>query len=103
MRVLVLALAIALQLAPGGSVAAEYTIVVSAMKFGPVPAGLRAGDTVVWRNDDMFRHTATARDGSFDLDLPPGTSASVVAGEPGSIEFFCKFHPGMTGTLVVGP
>jgi plastocyanin len=102
MRALLLALAIIAPLV-SASAAAEYTVVVSKMKFGPVPAELHPGDTIVWQNDDIFRHTATARDGSFDVDLPAKTSATMVVGDPGSIDFFCRFHPGMTGTLVVAP
>lgn len=102
MRPLLLALALLVPLA-SASMAAEYTVVVSDMKFGPVPAELHAGDTIVWQNDDIFRHTATARDGSFNVDLPAKTSATMVVGDPGSVDFFCKFHPGMTGTLVIAP
>jgi plastocyanin len=102
-RTLVLALAVAALLMPSIGAAAEYTIVISAMKFGPVPAELHAGDTIVWQNDDIFRHTATSRDGSFDVDLPAKGSGTMVVGEPGSVDFFCKYHPGMTGTLVIAP
>ena len=41
--------------------AADYTIVIDKMKFGPVPAELHAGDTIIWQNNDIFRHSATAR------------------------------------------
>lgn len=102
MRPLLLALALFVPLA-SASMAAEYTVVVSDMKFGPVPAELHTGDTIVWQNDDIFRHTATARDGSFNVDLPAKASATMVVGAPGSVDFFCKFHPGMTGTLVIAP
>lgn len=78
-----------------------YTVVVDKMKFGAVPAGARVGDTILWVNKDMFRHTATARDGSFNVDLPVGKSAKTILKKPGSIAFYCIFHPGMTGTLVV--
>ncbi|MBN9345301.1 MAG: cupredoxin domain-containing protein [Devosia sp.] len=83
--------------------AADYTIVIDKMKFGPVPAELHAGDTVIWQNNDIFRHSATARDKSFDVDLPAGTEVRMVVGAVGSLDFFCKFHPGMTGTLVIAP
>ena len=83
--------------------AAEYTVVIGKMAFGPVPAELQPGDTIIWQNDDILRHTATARDGSFDIDLPAGASASMVVGEAGEVEFYCRFHPGMKGTLVIGP
>jgi plastocyanin len=85
------------------SLAAEYVIVVDKMKFGPVPAELHAGDTIIWRNDDIFRHSATARDASFDVDLPPKTSVEMIVGVAGSVEFFCKFHPGMKDTLAILP
>ena len=83
--------------------AADYTIVIDKMTFGPAPAELHAGDTIVWQNDDIFRHSATARDKSFDLDLPAKTEVRMVVGAAGSVDFFCKFHPGMTGTLVIAP
>lgn len=81
--------------------AKTYTIVIDKMKFGAVPAGLRVGDTIVWVNRDIFRHSATARDGSFDVDLPPAKSAKMVLGRVGSIAFWCKYHPGMKGQLAV--
>lgn len=89
--------------ATGLAAAAEYTIVIDKMQFGPVPAGLRSGDTIIWQNNDIFRHTATAVDASFDIDLPAHAEATMVVGAAGSLDFFCRFHPGMTGTLVVAP
>ncbi len=83
--------------------AADYTVVLDKMKFGPVPAELHPGDSITWQNHDIFRHTATARDKSFDIDLPPKAEVKMVVGPAGSIDFFCKFHPGMTGTLVISP
>src|SRR3546814_8315313 len=55
-----------------------HKVVIDKMKFGPVPAGIRAGDTILWINRDMFRHTATARDKSFNIDLPAGKSGKTV-------------------------
>jgi len=81
--------------------AKEVPIVIDKMRFGAVPAGLRAGDTIVWINRDIFRHTASARDKSFDVDLPAGKSARTTIGKVGTIAFFCRFHPGMKGQLVV--
>jgi plastocyanin len=85
------------------SFAADYVVVIDKMKFGPVPAELHPGDTITWQNDDIFRHSATARDGSFDVDLPAKTSAKMIVGQSGKVEFYCTLHPGMTGTLVISP
>jgi plastocyanin len=78
-----------------------YTIVIAKMQFGPAPAGLRKGDRILWVNRDIFKHSATARDGSFDVDLPPGAHATIVVRQAGRIPFYCKYHPGMTGVLNV--
>lgn len=78
-----------------------YKIALAQMAFGPVPSGLHVGDTIVWVNKDVFQHTATARDHSFDVDLPPKASKRVLLRRPGTIVFYCRYHPGMTGKLVV--
>jgi plastocyanin len=77
-----------------------HVIVMDKMAFGPMPAGVRAGDIIEWVNHDIFEHSATARDGSFDVDLKPGATARTTASS-GSFPFFCKFHPTMQATLVV--
>lgn len=81
----------------------DHVIAITRMKFGPAPEPLVVGDVIVWHNQDLFRHTATARDGSFDLDLPPGKEAQVTLMTAGEIEVFCRFHPGMKLKLKVSP
>jgi plastocyanin len=85
----------------GPVIAADYVVVLKDMAFGSLPAGLHVGDTIVWRNEDIFRHTATANDKSFDVDLEPGAEGKIELKTAGDIAFFCRFHPGMTGTLAV--
>jgi plastocyanin len=76
---------------------------IDKLAFGRAPAGLHVNDIVEWRNSDIFRHTATATDESFDVDLPPGSRGQVVLRRAGQIEYFCRFHPGMKGRLEVAP
>ena len=91
-------------LSPVPSVRAEeYVVTIDQMEFGDVPAELTVGDVIIWRNNDMFRHTATDRDGSFDVDLSPKAEARLVLESAGSIEFYCRLHSGMVGTLTVSP
>ena len=78
-----------------------HVVVIDKMKFGAVPANLRAGDTIVWVNRDLFKHTATARKGSYNVDLPPRTKAKTLIRSAGAIPFYCISHPGMTGVLKV--
>lgn len=80
-----------------------FVIEVNKLAFGPAPTGLRVNDIVEWRNADIFRHTATANDESFDVDLPPAGGGQVVLKRAGQVEYFCRFHPGMRGRLEVAP
>jgi plastocyanin len=87
----------------GATFAAEYTVVIDKMAYGELPQPLHPGDTIVWQNNDLLRHTVTARDHSFDLNLPAKSSATMTVGVAGTVPFVCKFHPGMTGALVITP
>lgn len=78
-----------------------HTVVMAKMKFGPSPSGLKVGDTIEWVNDDIFRHTATAADGSFDVDLQAGAKGKSEIRQAGTILVRCRFHPGMTMRLTV--
>ena len=98
---LVAAALVLLPASVAGAAPGVHTVVIDKMKFGAVPAGVRSGDTIIWVNRDMFRHTATARDKSFSVDLPPKTSRRTVIKRSGTIAFYCVYHPGMTGTLAV--
>ncbi len=79
---------------------AVHVIVIDKMQYGPMPADVRVGDIIEWINQDIFEHSATARDGSFDIDLQPGASGRITA-KAGMVTLFCKFHPGMSATLAV--
>ncbi len=84
--------------APAAAAPRTYTVVVDKMKFGAVPAHVRAGDVIVWNNRDMFRHSATAK-GAFDVDLPAGKAVRMRVTKTGSFAVFCKYHPGMRTVL----
>ena len=88
---------------PGVAVAAPrtHTVVIDKMKFGAIPTNLRVGDVILWVNKDIFRHTATARDHSFNVDIAPSQTARTVLRRSGAVPFFCTFHPGMKGQLIV--
>ena len=64
-RPLSLAVAAAVLALPPASPAAAapkvHTIVIDKMKFGPVPAGIRSGDTIIWVNRDFLKHRDGAR------------------------------------------
>ena len=78
-----------------------HVVVIDKMKFGAVPARVKVGDTILWENRDMFRHTATAKNGAFNIDLAAGGKGKTVVRKAGDIPFVCKYHPGMRAVLKV--
>lgn len=73
------------------------------MSFGVSPITVHAGDAIEWTNNDFVAHTVTARDGSFDVTIPPGKTGRTIVAKSGKVAFFCRFHPTMTGTIDVAP
>ena len=78
--------------------AATHVVSIAALKYAPVPE-LKVGDVVVFVNNDLFRHTVTASNNSFNLDLMPGTRGALHINSAGKASFYCKYHPGMRGTM----
>src|SRR5438309_9022298 len=78
-----------------------YTVVIDKMKYAPLPTQLHKGDAIIWVNRDFLRHTVTAADHSFNVDLPAGAKGKTVLAKSGNIAFVCRFHPGMRGVLQV--
>lgn len=71
------------------------------MAFKPSRLDVAVGDTVVWTNQDVVPHSATAK-GTWDTGtLSQGQSGSYVAKAAGEFEYVCTLHPGMKGALVV--
>lgn len=62
----------------------------------------KVGDTIEWINKDAFLHTATARDRSFDVSIPPNKTATLAVQKAGEIAYYCRFHSNMMGQLKVG-
>lgn len=86
---------------PAAAAPRTHVIVIDKMKFGPVPETVRAGDRISWVNRDIFRHTATAKQAGFDIDLPPGSTNATTVGRAGTFAVTCRYHPGMRATIKV--
>lgn len=97
-----MALAVLLLLLPPATAAPRtHLVVIDKMKFGVMPKVVRPGDRITWINNDLFRHTATAKDGSFHVDLKPGATSTVIIRKAGAISVVCRYHPGMKAMLKV--
>jgi plastocyanin len=83
--------------------AATIQITMDNLVISPAEASAKVGDTVEWINKDIFAHTATARNGDFDVPMPPNKAVTSVLKKAGSIDYYCRFHPNMKATLIVAP
>jgi plastocyanin len=79
-----------------------HTVVIEGMKFAPEVTEVRAGDSVLWINKDVFPHTVVADAGAFhSREIPTGGSWKMKAGKKGTFAYVCSLHPTMKGTLIV--
>jgi plastocyanin len=78
-------------------------ILMENMAISPAEASAKVDDTVEWINKDVLMHSATARNGDFDVPLPPNKTATMVLKKPGPVDYYCRFHPNMKAALKVAP
>jgi plastocyanin len=83
--------------------AATIQITMENLAISPAESSAKVGDTIEWINKDIFAHTATARNGDWDVTMPPKKTATSVLKKAGTIEYYCRFHPNMKATLIVAP
>lgn len=82
--------------------------------YGPDNANVPLGNSVVWRNDDTFIHTATSGTGTSDPNnakifdtkfVNPAESSDPVklagVSEGDVIDYYCQVHPFMAGKLTI--
>ena len=74
---------------------------ISDLAFSPAEITARVGDTIQWVNGDFVDHTATAKGGEWDVMIVAGKQAEQQLPRAGTIDYFCRFHPGMTGKITV--
>jgi plastocyanin len=100
-RHLILALALGLIAVPAH--AATIQIVMENLVYAPAEVSAKVGDTIEWVNKDVLVHTATARNGDFDVNLPPKKTVTSVLNKAGTVEYYCRFHPNMKAVLKIAP
>jgi plastocyanin len=94
-------LAAAAGLASAADKPGAHTVVMQATSYSPAALTVKRGDTVVWRNDDPFPHTATAAKGFDSKSIPAGGSWTFEPRVAGDYSYTCTFHPNMKATLRV--
>lgn len=81
--------------------AQRHVVALRDFAFEPSQLTVAPGDTVVWVNHDIVPHTATASNDAWDSGTLQDTASwYLVVQAPGRHDYYCRFHPTMTGTLV---
>jgi plastocyanin len=80
----------------------ETAVSIEGFAFGD-PIEVAVGTTVTWTNNDSAPHTVTqSGGGGFQSgSIDQGGTFSFTFEEAGTFEYFCEFHPNMTGTVTV--
>ena len=87
-----------------GAASARAEIVhvrIEKIAYSPQKITAHVGDTVEWVNADIVAHTATARDGRWDIVVPPNDTKRITLKAAGTVDYYCRFHPNMTGQIVI--
>ena len=72
------------------------------MKFAPGRLEVAVGDTVTWTNRDLVPHTVSAGGAGVESgNIAPGASWKFTARRGGTIDYLCRYHPGMKAVVVV--
>jgi plastocyanin len=83
--------------------AATIQITMENLVISPAEATAKVGDTIELVNKDILAHTATARNGVFDVTMPSKKTVTYVLKKAGTIDYYCRFHPNMKAVLNVAP
>jgi plastocyanin len=87
---------------PEPSTPAPVSVAIKSSTFTPDIVEISKGTTVVWTNDDGFKHTVTSISGAFDSgNIDPGKTYSYTFNEAGPFEYSCAIHPSMTHGKVI--
>jgi plastocyanin len=80
------------------------TIVLSQACFMPTLARVPVGSEVRWVNKDPLIHTVTAAHNAWGStkDLQTNNVITMTFTRPGVYPYYCLYHPGMAGAVLVG-
>lgn len=79
-----------------------HDVDVRDLAFVPGTLTVAVGDTITWVNHDIVPHTVTRTGGGWDSGIvSQGARYAVVVDSARALRYHCRFHPTMTGEIVV--
>lgn len=79
------------------------TVAMRNISFQPAVIRVAPGTTVTWVNQDQVDHTVTSQPADrFDSgNVAPGGRFEFTFDQPGTYDYVCTIHPGMSGRVIV--
>jgi|EndMetStandDraft_8_1072994.scaffolds.fasta_scaffold1535356_2 plastocyanin len=84
--------------------ATEFKVAQKGQQFSPQTLKIKAGDEVVFVNDDTGTHNVFSESATNSFDLKaqrPGASTRVAFPKAGKVDVRCAIHPSMRMTIEV--
>jgi len=79
---------------PAGAQTGGKTIDIKDFTNNPGQLNVKVGESITIKNEDQAPHTVTAKDGSFNAEVPPGGTATLTVTKAGNHPYDCTYHPG---------
>jgi plastocyanin len=95
-----LTIALVLPLGVAQGQAETIQVVIDKLVFAPAAITAKVGDTIEWINQDAIVHTVTVK-GAWEVMIPAKNTVIHRLDKPEAVDFYCRFHPNMTGRLKV--
>jgi plastocyanin len=74
---------------------------ITKLVFAPAEVAAHVGDTIEWVNADFLVHTATAKTKEWEVMILVGKSGRLELKKAGTMDYYCRLHPNMTGRITV--
>jgi plastocyanin len=91
---------------PLAAAANEHVVAQKGKAFSTAAITVKAGDRIVFRNEDPFVHNVFSLADAMSFDLgtyPQGQAKAQVFAKPGKFEIECAIHPEMKLLVTVAP
>lgn len=85
------------------AVARVIHVEINKLVFSPAKVSAHVGDTIEWENKDFVAHSATEKNKAWDIPLPVHGKGHLTLEKPGHFDYYCIYHPNMTGEIKVAP
>jgi len=77
-------------------------VILNMNKFSPSSITVSSGTTITWTNKESVTHTVTSNTALFESgNMGKNDKFTYTFSTVGTFPYHCKFHGGMTGTVIV--